>query len=218
MISCVCITDAIRYRASNLLRHFIAIDVGDAVRDEVARVVSLINEAVAAASVPPRVTWVARSAVHLTLSFLGEVAELDVADLLKRLADPMNVEPFEVEWHGLGAFPSPRHPRTLWIGVSKGATELGRLESALSRRLHRIRVDAQPFRPHLTLGRVRTPGAGVNWEHLFQSIAVRRVWTEVRQVTLYRSTLSPRGPHYTEMAHAALRSAGVQAPGAEGDR
>ncbi len=146
------------------LRLFLAVDVGDAVRDEVARVVSLMNEAVAAASVPPRVTWVARNAVHLTLSFLGEVAERDVAELSKRLTDPMNVEPFEVEWHGLGAFPSPRHPRTLWIGVSKGAKELGRLESALSRRLHRAEVDAQPYRPHLTFGRVRTPGAGVNWD------------------------------------------------------
>jgi 2'-5' RNA ligase len=200
------------------LRLFIAVDVGDAVRDEVARVVNLLNEAVAAANAPPRVTWVARNAVHLTLSFLGEVAERDVAELSKRLADPMNVEPFEVEWQGLGAFPSPRRPRTLWIGVSKGANELGRLESALSRRLHRAQVDAQPYRPHLTLGRVRTPGAGMNWDHLFQSIAVRGVRTEVLQVTLYRSTLSPRGPHYTEMAHAALGSAGVQAPGAEGDR
>ena len=166
------------------MRLFVAVDVGDAVRDEVGRVVSLMNEAVAAANVPPRVTWVARVAVHLTLSFLGEVAEPDVVDLLKRLADPMKVEPFEVEWHGLGAFPSPRHPRTLWIGVSKGARELGRLESPLSRRLDRVEVDAQPYRPHLTVGRVRTPGAGVNWEHLFQSIAVRGVRTEVRRLPL----------------------------------
>ena len=200
------------------MRLFLAVDVGDAVRDEVARVTSLINEVLDAATTPPRVTWVARSAVHLTLSFLGEVADGDVSELQRRLADPITVAPFEVEWHGLGAFPSPRHPRTLWIGVSRGAAELGQLESALSHRLDRVAIDAQPYRPHLTLGRVRMAGKGVDWEKLFERITVRGVRTGVRRVTLYRSTLTPRGPNYTEMAHAALHSTGVQVPNAEGDR
>ncbi len=178
----------------------------------------MIDEALAATTAPPRVTWVGRSAVHLTLRFFGEVAEGDVPGLERGLADPIDIPPFEVEWHGLGAFPSHRHPRTLWIGVRRGATELGRLESVLSRRLDRATLDAQPYRPHLTLGRVRTPGAGVNWDTVFRGITVRGVRTSVRRVTLYRSTLTPRGPNYTEMAHAALHSTGVQAPNAEGNR
>jgi 2'-5' RNA ligase len=200
------------------VRLFVAVDVGDAVRDEVARVSSLINEALAARTIPPRVTWVSRGAVHLTLCFLGEIADADVPGLQNRLAEPIDVAPFEVEWHGLGAFPSHRQPRTLWIGVSRGAKELGRLESALSRRLDRVEVEAQPYRPHLTLGRVRMPGAGVNWEDLFRSIAVRGVRTRVERVTLYRSVLSQRGPNYTEMAHAALHSTGSEGPSAAGDR
>ncbi len=200
------------------MRLFLAVDVGDAVRDEAARLASLINETLATAKIPPRVTWVLRGAVHLTLCFLGEVAEGDVPDLQGRLADPIDVAPFDVEWHGLGAFPSPRHPRTLWVGVSRGAHELGRLESTLSRRLGRVDLEAQPFRPHLTLGRVRRPGNGVNWEDIFRDVAVRSVRTRVARVTLYRSTLSPRGPNYTEMAHAALHSTGDRAPSAEGDR
>jgi 2'-5' RNA ligase len=200
------------------MRLFLAVDVGDAVRDEVVRVTSLMNEAIAAANTPPRVTWVARGSVHLTLSFLGEIAEADVPDLQRRLADPIQIAPFDVEWHGLGAFPLPRHPRTLWIGISRGAAQLGELESALSRRLDRVEIDAQPYRPHLTVGRVRTPGKGVDWEKLFERITVRGVRTRVQRVALYRSTLTPRGPNYTEMAHAALHSTGVRAPNAEGDR
>jgi 2'-5' RNA ligase len=199
------------------LRLFVAVDVGDAVRDEVARVGSLMNEALAALIAPPRVTWVGKQAIHLTLSFLGEVEEASVPGLQQRLSEPFPIAPFDVEWHGLGAFPSPRHPRTLWIGVGKGANELGVLESAVSRRLNRVEVDAQPYHPHLTLGRVRTAGAGVKWEQVFQSITVRGVRTQVQRVTLYRSALSPRGPHYTEMAHAALHATG-QAMAAEGDR
>jgi 2'-5' RNA ligase len=106
----------------------------------------------------------------------------------------------------------------LWIGVSKGAHELGALEAALSRRLQRVAVDIEPYRPHLTIGRVRTPGKGVDWEQLFRDTTVRGVRTHVKRVTMYRSTLSQRGPHYTEMAHAALHSTDKQAPDTEGDR
>jgi 2'-5' RNA ligase len=58
----------------------------------------------------------------------------------------------------------------------------------------------------------------VNWETVFQGISVRGVRTTVRRVTLYRSTLTQRGPNYTEMAHAALYPTGVRAPNAEGAR
>ncbi|MGH9383939.1 MAG: RNA 2',3'-cyclic phosphodiesterase [Vicinamibacterales bacterium] len=201
------------------MRLFIAVDVGDAVRDEVARVTSLIDDALAATPTPPRVTWVSRAAVHLTVRFLGDVSEVDAPRVQTLLSAPIHMAPFEVEWQGLGAFPSPRRPRALWIGVGHGAIELGRLQSDVSRRIDRVEVDAEPFRPHLTLGRVRTPGVGVNWAKILRRISVRGVRSHVERVTLYRSTLSPRGPNYTEMAHAALGPARAgQATGAEGDR
>lgn len=200
------------------MRLLVAVDVGDAVRDEVVRVSSLIDEALAAAKAPPRVTWVSRFAIHLTIQFLGEVAESDVPRLQRVLSEPIDLAPFDVEWHGVGAFPSPRHPRTLWIGIGRGATELGLLESKVSQRLDRAEPGAEPFRPHLTLGRVRTLGVGVSWENVLRDISVRGVRSRVGHLTLYRSALSPRGPNYTEMAHAALHSSGVLAPGADGDR
>lgn len=192
-------------------------DVGEVVRDEVVRVAGLIDEALASAKTPPRVTWVARAAIHMTIQFLGEVADADVPRLQRLLSDPIDLAPFDVEWHGLGAFPSPRHPRTVWIGVKSGASNLGELEARISRRLNRVELGVEPYRPHLTLGRVRTPGAGVKWEKVFHEITVRGVRSRIDGVTLFRSALSPRGPNYTQMAHAALLSSGDLASIAGGD-
>jgi 2'-5' RNA ligase len=187
------------------MRVFVAVDVGDEMRAEVARVTAVIGEALAAAASPPRVTWVPPRALHMTLRFIGEVDEPEKARLAGLLATPISLAPFDVEWRGLGAFPSPRHPRALWMGIVAGAAELGRLEAQISRRIaSSLAGDAAPLRPHVTLGRVRTPGAGVDWIKLLQAIDVRGVRSRVDRVTLYRSELSARGPHYTGLAHAPL--------------
>lgn len=204
------------------MRLFVAVEVGDAIRDEVTRVQTLLGDAIAAVTTPPHVAWISSLALHLTLRFLGEVDEAAARRLSVLLAEPFRIAPFDVEWLGLGAFPSHRSPRTLWIGVGKGAHELGELEAELSRRIDRGPVVAEPFHPHLTVGRMRTPGVDVNWTQLFQSITVRGVRSRVNRVTLYRSALGPRGPNYTGLAHASLTSSRVEPaadrdPSAKGD-
>lgn len=186
-------------------RLFVAIDVGDAVRAEVARVVAAIGAQLATAPTPPKVTWVKPAALHLTLRFLGDVDDTDVARLRGLLASPFAVPPFEVEWRGLGAFPSPRQPRALWMGVIGGAVELGAVEAEVSRRLgSTVDLEVRPFLPHLTLGRIRMVGRGVDWLGILQATDVRGVHSRVEQVTLYRSELSRRGPHYTGLVSALL--------------
>lgn len=195
-------------RASEGGRLFVAIDIGEAVRAEVARVVAAIGARLEAAPTPPKVTWVRPAALHLTLRFLGETGHTDAARVRDALAPPIAVSPFEVEWRGLGAFPSPRQPRALWMGVIRGAAELGAVESEVSRRLGGTADrEVRPFLPHLTLGRIKMTGRGVDWLKILQAIDVRGVRSRVEQVTLYRSELSHRGPHYTGLVSAPLTGA-----------
>ncbi|OFW43091.1 MAG: 2'-5' RNA ligase [Acidobacteria bacterium RIFCSPLOWO2_12_FULL_67_14b] len=186
-------------------RLFVAIDVGDAVRAEVARVVAEIGAKLEAAKRPPKVTWVKPAALHITLKFLGETSAEEAARVCELLAPPFRTEPFEIEWRGIGAFPSPRHPRALWMGVIRGASQLGAIESEVARRLGNPGGhEARPFLPHLTLGRIKMVGQGVDWPKLLQAIDVRGVVSRAEQVTLYRSELSQRGPHYTGLVNAPL--------------
>ncbi len=184
---------------------FVAIDVGPAVRAEVARVIQAISGKIEAVKTPPKVVWVKAAALHVTLRFIGEVGEAAVPDLCARLAPPMAMVPFDVEWRGIGAFPSTRHPRALWLGIVSGGARLGELEAEVTRRLTGVLdPEARPLLPHLTLGRIKMAGAGMDWPKLLQALDVRNATSRVDRVILYRSQLSHQGPHYTELVSAPL--------------
>jgi 2'-5' RNA ligase len=63
--------------------------------------------------------------------------------------------PFRVSIRGSGAFPTPKRPRTLWLGIEDGAAELAALSETLNAGLARAGwpTDDRPFRAHLTLAR-----------------------------------------------------------------
>lgn len=188
------------------MRVFVAIDIGDAVRREAARVVSTLMMKLEAAKTPPKVVWVKPAALHVTIRFLGEVEPAEVARLTPLLAPPIAVAPFDIAWRGIGTFPSNRHPRALWLGVMSGAAQLAAIEAEISRRVAGAAVDLddRALLPHLTLGRVKMAGAGVDWPKILQAAEVRHAISHIDRVTLYRSTLSQHGPHYTELVSARL--------------
>lgn len=201
-----------------LARVFVAVDVGDAVRAEARRVIQVLSGKLEAAKTPPKIAWVSLASLHVTVRFIGEVDEATLPGLCEKLAPPIPVAPFEVEWRGLGVFPSVKHPRALWLGVVSGGAALGAIEAEVSRRLAgTIDPDARPLLPHLTLGRVKMAGSGIDWPKLLQAVEVRGVRSVVDRVTLYRSERpragarprvpgaeGHRGPHYTGLVSAPL--------------
>ncbi len=189
------------------MRVFVAVDVGDAVRREVARVVSVLTGRLEAAKTPPKVVWVKPAALHVTIKFIGEVEPPDVERLQELLTAPIDVAPFELVWRGIGTFPSPKNPRALWLGVINGAAPLAQVEAEVSRRLagvDAVELEDRAFLPHLTLGRVKMSGAGIDWPKILKAVEVKHVASVVDRVTLYRSQLSQQGPHYTGLVSAPL--------------
>jgi 2'-5' RNA ligase len=107
----------------------------------------------------PQLRWCRPDTWHVTLAFLGEVSEEALTDLKERLgrAAARNT-PMELALAGGGHFGG----RTLWTGVQGERDRLGRLAesvNSVARRCH-IKVDERPFRPHLTLARVRETSNG----------------------------------------------------------
>ena len=204
------------------MRVFVAVDVGDAVRREVTRVVTTLSAKLEAAKVPPKVVWVKPGALHVTIRFLGDVEEPEVERIRALLAPPIAMAPFELEWRGVGTFPNNRQPRALWLGVISGSGPLAQLEAEISKRLTHgsaVELEDRAFLPHLTIGRVKMSGAGVDWPKLLQSVEVKGAASRVDRVTLYRSELSrpvgrlraaarslegQSGPHYTGLVSAPL--------------
>jgi 2'-5' RNA ligase len=181
------------------IRAFIAVDVGDRVRGQVARVQNALRPATRG------VKWVDPSLCHITLNFLGYVA-LGQIDGIARVcrAAAHAAAPLELEFRGVGAFPNPRRARVLWIGLGSGEAPLAALQARLTSGLQEIgfEPEGRPFSPHLTLGRFKVPG---NVEELVKPSAHQRFGrVRVAELRLMRSDLRPSGPIYTLLEAFAL--------------
>jgi 2'-5' RNA ligase len=105
----------------------------------------------------PRVRWTAPEQWHLTLAFLGEVADDRRPELEERLARAANRHPpLTLRFAGGGRFGSG----VLFTRVDGDREPLTRLAAsvAAAARRSRIPVDDRPYRPHLTLARGRGRG------------------------------------------------------------
>jgi RNA 2',3'-cyclic 3'-phosphodiesterase len=100
--------------------------------------------------------------LHLTLKFLGNVAEDDLIRVEQALEQLRGRhEPFEVSTSGFGAFPSERRARILWVGVGEGSGPLRAVAQSVDDLLEPagFEIERRPYVPHLTLGRARGQGA-----------------------------------------------------------
>jgi RNA 2',3'-cyclic 3'-phosphodiesterase len=94
--------------------------------------------------------------IHLTLSFLGEVAE-ERRDALRAAARAVRGTPLELVLDRLGSF---RKARAAWAAASEVPAALTQLQSALEARLRErgFALEERPYRPHVTLARsIRAP-------------------------------------------------------------
>ena len=101
---------------------------------------------------------VGQEKLHLTLKFLGNVAEGDISRVKRALEQLRGRhEPFEVETSGFGAFPSERKARILWAGVGEGSGPLRAVAKSVDDLLEPAGFgrERRPYVPHLTLGRAR---------------------------------------------------------------
>ena len=137
--------------------------------------------------------------IHLTLVFLGELPE-NKLDLIKDSMNAVNFSSFKVKFFGTGAFPNLNKPRVLWIGLNEGVTQLRQLRGELYKQLvsRGIRPeDEKEFSPHLTLGRIKGPRNIVNLVQVLNEYASTYFGeVNVEEVTLFKSTLTPKGPIY----------------------
>ncbi len=177
------------------LRTFVAVEITQPIRRRAGELIA----ALAGASAD--VKWVEPHNLHLTLKFLGDVPQQEIARVCQATArGAAEVESFELDVRGAGAFPQAARPRTVWLGAGEGAEQMvvlhDRVETALAKLGYR--EEHRRFQPHLTIGRVRGAGSGIaELGRLLQQqadFAAGRM--TVSKVTLFASTLTPDGPIY----------------------
>lgn len=153
--------------------------------------------------------WIDRTNLHITLWFIGEVAEGRAAEVSDALRPPFEVAPFSLALMGCGAFPPSGAPRVLWIGTTKGTEAMRELYGHIEHRLVPLGFTAERrlYTPHLTIARVKDPGRapGRVIRDAIAAIPASCGESAVSAVTLFRSRLSPRGAAYEPLLRVPLR-------------
>jgi 2'-5' RNA ligase len=181
-------------------RTFIAVKFSTEVISALDDIQSRLKSAVGSRA---KVKWVKPGNIHLTLQFLGEVG-VDVLDEMAGLLKEAfrDNPPFEVRLSGLGAFPSPKKPRVVWVGIQAGVGELRAVSDAVFEVTGAFGFarEKRPFKPHVTLGRVRDPrkSSGIS-EGLEKTGEADAGSCQIDVVHLVASELTPAGPIYTTL-------------------
>ncbi len=170
------------------VRTFIALELSDGLKEGILA----LTEELRGRGV--RASWARRPALHLTLKFLGDVEETELPEVVAAVARASSrVSSFGFETRSLGAFPSGRRPKVLWVGVEP-VDELFALQKALESELAELGFprEKRRFHPHVTLARIRDPRAESVQEILDELVAPKER-VEVLEVRVMRSTLRPGG-------------------------
>lgn len=152
--------------------------------------------------------WVARENLHVTLRFIGSLPESEIDRCARSATQALaSIEPFRLRLDLVRAIPQRRSASLLWVAPSVGGEETAAVAEALAQATSFVdfQPDGKRFRPHITLCRARAPrrlaaGAFDEIERVLHVSGERAVSMSVPEVTLFASTLTPRGPVYDEMA------------------
>ena len=185
------------------LRVFCAVELPAEVRARVAEHIARLRRA----APEVRASWERAEKLHITLKFLGEIAP-ERAEALSGAASraTRHARPFNLVLAGAGTFPPRGHARVLWLGIDDSAGALAGLQGRLEEECGAAGFarEERPFRPHLTLARLRAPQGSRSLAQLHQETDFEPVEFGVAELVVVRSDLGPGGSRYTEISRHAL--------------
>jgi len=188
------------------IRSFIAIELPEEAKEGLARLRKELER-----DEHKFVKWVNPGGIHLTLKFLGNIPSKRVTEITEAIKEAaQGISPFHLEISGLGAFPSIRQARVLWVGIGGEVDKLSRLQKNIDSALAALGFakEERPFVPHLTLARIRegaSPPERRSFGELVGSTTFEdKYHVEVEAIRLMRSQLTPAGAIYTCLSAVGL--------------
>jgi RNA 2',3'-cyclic 3'-phosphodiesterase len=184
-----------------VLRAFIAVEIAAEIVNRIAAAIDQLRPQVRG------IRWVAPANIHLTVKFLGNIDESQIEPICQALTQALRPFPrCTINAKGIGAFPSVKRPRVLWVGLH------GRQLISLAEKVTSVlaplgfMLEERTFIPHLTVGRWRQ---GERAERtLEQALSKWRDFefgpSPLDEVILFQSVLKPAGAIYTRLNVFAL--------------
>lgn len=188
------------------MRAFIAIELPKEIKDTLAELQQKLKATGA------DVKWVAPENIHLTLKFLGEIDDKKFGEASSILEEAAKINrPFIMRLASVGVFPKTNFPRVIWAGIDMGEEEIKKIAAGLEEKIAEIGIpkEKRAFSTHITIGRTGSLQnkdkliAGLN--NLAGYFLDKKPQFQVAKITLFKSTLTPKGPIYEIQKEASLK-------------
>lgn len=179
-------------KAVDAVRIFVGLRIAPEIAGELARLARGLNQS--------DVRFAAAADIHLTLvPPWHERSVPEAIETLRRVASGFGAFPLTFQHLGYG--PQPRRARFLWVDCAAG-DELAKLRAALLQAYRQ--ADARPFRPHVTLARIRGDGRSTTRKHpIDQELSLSH---PVESIELFQSP-APGASGYRLLASVQLGKA-----------
>ncbi|MDR3559180.1 MAG: RNA 2',3'-cyclic phosphodiesterase [Candidatus Pacebacteria bacterium] len=175
---------------------FISINIPDKIRKRLERAVEKWQ------SLP--VKWTPEANLHVTLVFLGYVAEDDVPGICARVRETAEKSDiFDLEFDRIELFPSAETPRMVAL-TGSASEELKNLVNGIEESLEISSAPKKTFRPHITLGR----GRKYKWEALENKPTISEKFPltlPVESVEIMASDFGAKGQEYAILESCTLK-------------
>ncbi len=149
-------------------------------------------------NIHPDQKWVHLKYVHFTIHFLGDTTSAQKNKIMEVVSKvSTKTQPFEIALQGMGAFPSLKNPRVVWVGAAEECQKhLAELYKRITEPLiqESFSVEHEKFTPHATLFRVKRENP-IKWdENIFQFPQTR--FKTIDRFFLFKSVLTATGSEY----------------------
>ena len=184
-----------------MVRIFIALVIPEDWKEYLGRVAGDLK------GVMSGLSWVKPENMHITVRFLGDLGESGVrraGEATRQGAEGHTA--FLARLGAPGAFPSMKRPRVLWTGLSEGAEPAIAVAKSVNQRLQEsgFGPSDKPFKPHMTLARVREHAEGVEAFGRYAPPPPPEP-ALLDRIVVMKSDLHPTGSRYTALEEIRLR-------------
>lgn len=178
------------------MRLFLAIEISDALRRQLARLQEVFRPIAPASYVKP-------SNLHLTLKFLGEVPDERVKKICDELSTVPQVGSFDLTADRITCFPERGRVRVIGVGMET-PPQLVKLVEHIEDTCKELGFcrEGRPYTAHITLARVREPLAQSIREKLAKAAEEHLPAPTMRagEFVLMQNILKREGAEYTPAA------------------
>ena len=185
------------------MRTFIALDLDETIKQQLAALQARLQPRC------PPLKWVDARQIHVTLKFLGEIADRQVAPIAKALDELCSqCQPVDIGVESLGAFNPTGVVKVLWVGLQESTGRLAQCHARCEELLAPLGFlpEGRKFSPHLTLARNHDVRNSREIRSVLDAEPPFHAGTQtITGVTFYQSTLTPKGPIYAALSRHSFK-------------